>query len=566
MKRIVLISLVILSLISSVFLPSASSSSPDITKYAWPPKYNEGNFQQTLLGYSFSLVDNFTQNNSGESTSFIRLSTGTQRFCKDFNDQSCKNEVENGGRYWVNQVLPVCANETTLISCIEALNLIHSDGRIEKLQFKGLIPGNPWEEDPAIYLEAGSSSSLWISKEETNPNKGYKVTVSGGMGLSFSGKSTVTRATLSSFQASVEPYEEITGPFKPEQVFVSSEGRRSFSASAPNYCLWVDLNKCGVQSEFGENQSLQLVLHIPADISGWLLGRLNQPQFSATAIGLSSITKRPLNRVTISGFPVQVPLMSVKVEKANATPEMIKEVDENRVYIENPSWKTGYIGGNNASSYFDSAYSRFEMFEKFFNDKATISYPRWSIRNFRSDDPRFEGCKFTVGQSIYGIVTTNASIYQGAPPEFDGEEFTYKVAGLHKLPDESIFKGSYDLALDSKFARCLYDFSNAPIRASVEVTNADGSNNVATSSLVEKDKWTYLSIKGFTFSQPTIKTKFVQEKIILKPSPAPTISPSPSPSPSAVTLKKRTISCVKGKITKKVTGVSPKCPTGYKKK
>jgi len=30
--------------------------------------------------------------------------------------------------------------------------------------------------------------------------------------------------------------------------------------------------------------------------------------------------------------------------------------------------------------------------------------------------------------------------------------------------------------------------------------------------------------------------------------------------------KKSTITCVKGKLTKKVTAVNPKCPSGYKKK
>jgi hypothetical protein len=30
--------------------------------------------------------------------------------------------------------------------------------------------------------------------------------------------------------------------------------------------------------------------------------------------------------------------------------------------------------------------------------------------------------------------------------------------------------------------------------------------------------------------------------------------------------KKSTITCVKGKITKKLTAVNPKCPAGYKKK
>ena len=34
----------------------------------------------------------------------------------------------------------------------------------------------------------------------------------------------------------------------------------------------------------------------------------------------------------------------------------------------------------------------------------------------------------------------------------------------------------------------------------------------------------------------------------------------------AITIKKTTITCIKGKVTKKVTAVKPKCPSGYKKK
>lgn len=46
-----------------------------------------------------------------------------------------------------------------------------------------------------------------------------------------------------------------------------------------------------------------------------------------------------------------------------------------------------------------------------------------------------------------------------------------------------------------------------------------------------------------------------------------TIQPSPAASTQVVTqAKKKTITCVKGKTTKKVTDFNPKCPTGYKKK
>jgi hypothetical protein len=57
--------------------------------------------------------------------------------------------------------------------------------------------------------------------------------------------------------------------------------------------------------------------------------------------------------------------------------------------------------------------------------------------------------------------------------------------------------------------------------------------------------------------------KLSQEKVV---APAPAPSPSESPVVAPVAKKKVTISCVKGKTTKKVTAISPKCPAGFKKK
>jgi hypothetical protein len=54
--------------------------------------------------------------------------------------------------------------------------------------------------------------------------------------------------------------------------------------------------------------------------------------------------------------------------------------------------------------------------------------------------------------------------------------------------------------------------------------------------------------------------KLSQEKVVAIPTPTPSAVAKP------VAKKSVTISCVKGKTTKKVSGTSPKCPTGYKKK
>jgi len=559
----------ILAALSCVLSTNTAISAPDTTKYAWPPDYNSTELSRSsLLGYSFTLYDDFLQNNSGEGVSFIRTNYGMQRWCKDFNDQLCKNDLAMGGGWWTNQVLPPCVDSRELISCIEAVNLISSTGKIENYKFDKLIPGNTWPADPVSGLEAGSSASRWISAQNPNPNKGLKVTVSGSLGLMMAADKSVRGATLSTFQASIEPFELINGNFTAPRIYESPDGFRSFGNSfSPNYCNWVDTNECGVQTDFPSDVKIQLVLHIPTQISGWLLGRLSEPEFKNEPLGVSKLNRQPLDRVTLTGFPVEIPLFSTKVDNSAASPELIKDLQENTFCNSNPTQCKGYFGGGSASSYFDFTYKKFLMFENYFNNTATIIYPRWSIRSLRTIDKSYEACRNNSAQ-INGIVTTNASIYQGSPPNFENNEFSYKVAGLHYLPNKEEFKGSYNLVLRSEFARCLYGFSNAPITASVQVTNVDGTNKVVTNTFTEKDGWLNLSIKGFTFSQPTIKTKFIQEKQLApSPSPSPTPEVVATPTPIAPTnIKNSTISCVKGKTTKKVTAVNPKCPAGYKKK
>ncbi len=52
--------------------------------------------------------------------------------------------------------------------------------------------------------------------------------------------------------------------------------------------------------------------------------------------------------------------------------------------------------------------------------------------------------------------------------------------------------------------------------------------------------------------------------VTTKPAPPKVVTTSPA-KPSVAEAKK-TITCTKGKVVKKVTAVNPKCPTGYKKK
>jgi hypothetical protein len=143
--------------------------------------------------------------------------------------------------------------------------------------------------------------------------------------------------------------------------------------------------------------------------------------------------------------------------------------------------------------------------------------------------------------------------YDGNPPKFSDGFLNYRVSGLHFAADgKTPNLGTYDLVLRSDAARCLYGFSNAPVSATVSIAGADGSQNVATTVVTEKDGWLKMKAAGFTFSEKQIKVKITQE--------------SSAAAPVAVAKKKSTITCVKGKTIKKVTAVSPKCPAGFKKK
>ena len=96
----------------------------------------------------------------------------------------------------------------------------------------------------------------------------------------------------------------------------------------------------------------------------------------------------------------------------------------------------------------------------------------------------------------------------------------------------------------SEVARCLYGFSSAPVSASVSITGSD-QTSVATTLVNEKDGWLKLAAYGFNFSNPVIKVRITQQ---------------------SKGMTKKSITCVKGKQSKTITSVNPKCPIGYKKK
>jgi len=193
------------------------------------------------------------------------------------------------------------------------------------------------------------------------------------------------------------------------------------------------------------------------------------------------------------------------------------------------------------------------------NDKATAMPSYWSVRSLSGKELSNANSCFTNPTQLNGIVTTNSTQYSAGPPEFNKNEgfLNYKVASPHFTSSGEVFKGSYDLAMRSDVARCIYGFSKAPVSATVSIISSDGAPQFASTIFKETDGWVYLSAKNFEYSSPTLKVKLQQEAPVAVAQPATKVQ---------TTKKIITISCSKGKVVKKISGISPKCPIGYVKK
>jgi hypothetical protein len=136
----------------------------------------------------------------------------------------------------------------------------------------------------------------------------------------------------------------------------------------------------------------------------------------------------------------------------------------------------------------------------------------------------------------------------------DSQQIVVKVGNVHFDEYGKEVQGWMELKVRGNRAREWWgiDPAIAAGYAKVEVSYQDGTKKIATVSAKydPKNDWINLRAYGFTYSSPQLAVSF-------KKPPAAT---------TTVAAKKISITCVKGKTTKKVTAVSPKCPAGFKKK
>jgi hypothetical protein len=309
-------------------------------------------------------------------------------------------------------------------------------------------------------------------------------------------------------------------------------------------------------------------------LTGWFFGRLVSPVIDRNG---------PEGYLEVSGFPAKVPVGITQ-------PLVASEVKN---YLD-PAWCTdlGYTWGTNCGPSYGiigESYTAgqappglLEQLEKVPGGVTTIStLSYWNIGTsnfitsyFNPGEPQkcvseLYGANARVFQ---GAVLSNASLFQTSSPTWNetNQSFTFKVASPHLDENSKPNIGFYTLYLPVEIAKCRWGSAATNAKAEVQIVDSSGVKTITTVAATVLNGILRFNISGFGYSSPTIGIRMSSENMPVKVE-AVVDSPAPSATPTskiAIASRKKmiTITCVKGKLSKKVMATKPVCPTGYKKK
>lgn len=552
--------------LSSIF--SAQASNED-EQWPLPNTYQPGH-HSVLLVEAADWINDF---------SYLEVDKSEGRFlCTSMNDSKC------GSGDWAHYqaILPRCESQAET-DCLEGITAILADGTSVNGTFNKYIYGG---NHPNKYVGDGvqiplnpSEPSIWnLPGAAHNFGNEYAIAVE----LAGGAKAGGTTRNISDFSIRLSPVSE---------MLTSNSSKDVNGYANYPYCQQLDINgshpfvgcgsgaqefgqyrcafkmienaTCLLQHAFPENVRFKVSIRLKYEPNGMFHGRLNSPDINVTTTDAGST-------ISVEAGSVRVPALYYGDLWSNLSQEL-KDYWTN--CLSNGSCRSGSRNPRNPidspternlyelpASYGDHSMSLINLYSKYVQDTSVSAPSLWSMHLLSANEMGSANQCFSSKNGFLGVVSTNSTTYSAGPPTFSDDFLNYKVASLHYLPNKSVFQGTYSLILRSDVARCIYGFSSAPVSATVQVISADGANQVATTVVNEKNNFLNLSADGFTFSSPTIQIKLSQPQPVVLPEPEMTTQASPQ-----LPAKKVTITCAKGKISKKITASKPICPKGYKK-
>ena len=496
------------------------------------------------------------------------------------------NAVTEHQRRVFGAVLPPCDGSQT--ACISEVSYQLPNGAwklatptsdvTQRDVFQGsLLPNNEWElhntslfpEDVQNNRPQGDAARLWVFSDA--PHGGgntYQVSAQ------FTGGYDPTRIyNPDNFMVQVIPQKRVRMEFLqseqncpgPASIFVRSKATDTTGNCITNYDFPKELNI---------RLKIQLASYLRF-INGWFDSRIKD-----LVIDINEVDKT----MTLEGMPLIVPTASSRAVKYEELESQGLNPVSKQVQELQTRGNTGTAGMYQLNT--PQSLEEFIKIGKNILPNALGENTVWQLSSL--PQYYYENTKCLNKGIINGIVSTNATVYDSTAPKWSESDssLNFRVGAAHHLSNNEVFKGYYSMIVNNITARCYWGNNLSAANASISVVGQDGQQNIATTSVVPRNGWTYFNASGFTFSVPTIKVKFIAPTPTPTPTPSLTPTPTPiasapasaqptpsvtptvqaSPTPVSKKIKKITITCIKGTTVKKVTAVKPVCPKGFKKK
>ena len=550
LKKIVAFFIVIL-LVSTYSFDSALATD-------WKPLKQDAshNFVVNVVGVndvSDSLpTGSLLQFNRPNSTGYIPVA------CEKFGDAVC-----SPGRLKQLQagfIFPLC--ETEIQSwCIKNFEVQTDSKSSSTTTFLKYVSGSTFDGNDEISLPKGGTVSIWKYVDLQSGSEQLFAVRIRGAAIWTSGKPFFFQTV-----ANIYPIKMIVGSqYLPDKYTQTDQGISQIIGPKCNDAVFTDLGECASRSDFMGGLRFSLAFKVPNFITGFISGRLQEASISSSASDADN------KIVKVSASPMKVPRLGVSLSKSQAD-----EIFPQMGALSSLNYRSGDTSdglkiinqlrpiAGDVSSGFQNIWS-FTIMDST-NDGNPIKgvdlagNPRIDYSS-KCDIPRTQ---------LLGFVGTNAMVFDPGIPNFVNDEFVYSVAGMHFEPDgKTPYLGSYKLQISKALASCLYKNLLVPVRALVHIISADGVDQAILTESIKIDGDYYsIDISGFTFSIPTIRVKLEYGTVgKVPPLPEPvTANSSPIAQPKTEKPKSVVLVCVKGKVTKRILGVKPTCPTGYKKK
>lgn len=523
----------------------------------WSPGFRnyQGIYHNDIASvYRFgSYAINIVRDGTGQATSVTS--------CKDIASAECA-----GNDVHFSADLPMCS-ASIAIDCLRDITITDADGKALAYTVEGEFPKNaPQSFTGNVAMKVPNGAAPTLIHIPGAPHKGgdtYLVKVE----MVANKQDGSPDFSLQSLIASITAVKIVDGKFAfggmSTKASLYSKGFSSIGDDKGTYpakCAIASDTQCAERYALPLGIRYGMTIDLSRKITGWLHGRVKQPQVdvSTNSAGGSTIKilaeaiKIPVNAAWVNNDSAAQSIKDFYAGKPNYGSPLFGNQNKDKPLSEIALLRDANFGHNK------DTLNEYLAWLTTLGDKAQAMPTAWVVQtmsNYEVAD-QIRTC-LRQTDSLAGIVTTNAAEYLDGPPVYDKAtgSLDYKVAATHFEPDgTTVFRGSYDLVMSSKVARCIYGFTQAPISATVSVTSEAGTPSVATIVVNEKNGWLSLGAYNFTYSTPTISVKLtgtpIQEEVPVK---APT-----KPFTKSIT-------CVKGKVKKVVSGSSPKCPAGFKK-